>query len=171
MQTVGQWLEQLGLAQYTEAFERNAVDLDLVRELTEPDLEKLGVLALGHRKKLLRAISDLNPSGSPAATSHNRSNQPYLERPLGAEAERRQLTVMFCDLVGSTELATKLDPEQLRDVMQAYQRACGEVIARYVLLATRSPISVRTPSMTATTIRTSLCRSLTQLSRVRWNEA
>jgi class 3 adenylate cyclase/predicted ATPase len=131
MQTVGQWLEQLGLVQYTEAFERNAVDLELVRELTDLDLEKLGVLALGHRKRLLRAISELNGTGSPAATLQRVLGQPPLEPSVGPEAERRQLTVLFCDLVGSTELSTKLDPEALRDLMQAYQRACREVIAHY----------------------------------------
>src|SRR5262245_14981895 len=103
MQTVGQWLEQLGLTQYTQAFERNSVDLELVRELTDSDLEKLGVLALGHRKKLLKAISELNGAGSVAVTPQGVSGQPPLEPSVGAQAERRQLTVMFCDLVGSTE--------------------------------------------------------------------
>src|SRR4249920_2504875 len=127
MQTVRQWLEQLGLPQYAEVFAENDVDLEALRLLTEGDLEKLGV-SLGNRKKLLNAIAQSNDGRSPALPTSHKSPQQVSYR---AEAERRQLTVMFCDLVGSTELATKLDPEQLRDVMQSYQRACGEVIARY----------------------------------------
>jgi hypothetical protein len=93
MQTVGRWLEQLGLAQYTEAFERNAVDLELVRELTDPDLEKLGVLALGHRKRLLKAISELNGVAISAGTPQPVPDQPSPARYSSVEAERRQLTV------------------------------------------------------------------------------
>ncbi len=108
-----------------------AVDLDLLHELADEDLEKIGVHPLGHRKRLLRAIAELNGAEATTATTQAAQNQPSSEESLHVEAERRQLTVMFCDLVGSTELAAKLDPEQLRDLMQAYQRACGEVIARY----------------------------------------
>jgi class 3 adenylate cyclase/tetratricopeptide (TPR) repeat protein len=126
MQTVGQWLEQLGLPQYTAVFARNDVDLEALRFLSESDLEKLGV-SLGHRKKLLNAIAQLDMSPPPASAA----TASALPQPPRNEAERRQLTVMFCDLVGSTELATRLDPEHLRDLMQAYQRTCGEVIARY----------------------------------------
>ena len=121
MQTVRQWLEHLGLTQYAGVFAENDVDLEALRLLAESDLEKLGV-SLGHRKKLLKAMAGLN--GAESLAPRAQANQS-----LGTQAERRQLTVMFCDLVGSTELATKLDPEQLRDLMQAYQRACGEVIA------------------------------------------
>jgi class 3 adenylate cyclase len=131
MQTVRQWLDQLGLPQYAEAFERNQVDLDLIRELRDDDLEKVGVLPLGHRKKLLKAIGELNAGLPPALASPARPEHSPAQQPAHAEAERRQLTVLFCDLVGSTALAQKLDPEELRDLMQAYQRACGEIIARY----------------------------------------
>ncbi len=131
MQTVRQWLEQLGLLQYAEVFERNAVDLNLAKDLTQRDLRDLGVELLGHRKVLLRAIAELNGTQASAVTVQAVKDQLPPERSPSVEAERRQLTVMFCDLVGSTELATKLDPEQLRDLMQVYQRACGEVIARY----------------------------------------
>ena len=123
MQTVRQWLEHLGLTQYAGVFAENDVDLEALRLLAESDLEKLGV-SLGHRKKLLKAMAGLN--GAESLAPRAEPNQS-----LGTQAERRQLTVMFCDLVGSTELASKLDPEQLRDLMQAYQRACGEVIGRY----------------------------------------
>ena len=131
MESVRHWLEQLGLPQYAATFEHNAIDLKIARELTQQDLQDLGVEALGHRKVLLRAIAELNGDGVPAATSRVAQHQTPLQRFSGGEAERRQLTVMFCDLVGSTDLATKLDPEQLRDLMQAYQHACREVIERY----------------------------------------
>ena len=127
MQTVRQWLEQLGLSQYAEVFAENDVDLEALRFLTESDLEKLGA-SLGNRKKLLNAIAQLDASHPPTAVGSGKSPHQESPRP---EAQRRQLTVMFCDLAGSTELATQLDPEQLRDLMQAYQRACSEVIARY----------------------------------------
>jgi class 3 adenylate cyclase len=129
--TVRQWLEQLGLPQYAEAFERNAVDLKIVRDLTQQDLRDLGVEALGHRKVLLRAIAELNGTEASAANAQGAQGKLPSDRSPSAEVERRQLTVLFCDLVGSTELATKLDPEALRDLMQSYQRTCGEVIGRY----------------------------------------
>jgi class 3 adenylate cyclase/tetratricopeptide (TPR) repeat protein len=129
MQTVRQWLAQLGLPQYAEVFERNAVDLELLCELTDEDLEKVGVQALGHRKKLLKAIAELNGGGPPTPAPIQLSPPP--QESISAQAERRQLTVMFCDLVGSTALSQRLDPEELRDLMQTYQRACGEVVARY----------------------------------------
>jgi class 3 adenylate cyclase/tetratricopeptide (TPR) repeat protein len=131
MQTVRQWLEQIGLPQYAEVFERNQIDLALANDLTDQDLRELGVQPLGHRKLLLRAIAELNGAKLTAATTQAIQDQPPPEQSLRVEAQRRQLTVMFCDLVGSTELATKLDPEPLRDLMQAYQRTCGEVIAQY----------------------------------------
>ena len=131
MQTVRQWLGKLGLPQYAEIFERNAVDLDLLCELTDEDLEKLGVHALGHRKRLLKAITGLNGSLAPAPTAPPIQESSPPREPVRGEAERRQLTVMFCDLVGSTALSEHLDPEELRELMQAYRKACGEVVARY----------------------------------------
>lgn len=107
------WLDQLGLAQYGPSFEANAIDAELLPDLSDTDLQALGVQALGHRKRLLKAIAEL--SGPPQA----------------APAERRQITVMFCDLVGSSALAEQLDPEDLRDLMQTYQRACSDVVARH----------------------------------------
>ena len=131
MQTIRQWLEQLGFPQYAEAFERNAVDLNIAKELTQQDLRDLGVEALGHRKLLLHAIADLNGAQAPAATPQAVQDQLPSQRSLSAAAERRQLTVLFCDLVGSTELAQRLDPEALRELMQAFRRTCTEVINRY----------------------------------------
>ena len=97
---VGGWLRSLGLGQYEALFRASEIDTDILPELTDVDLEKLGV-PLGHRKRLLRAISGLTlaaPAASAGATPHD-------------AAERRQLTVMFCDLVGSTPLSVRLDPE------------------------------------------------------------
>jgi class 3 adenylate cyclase/energy-coupling factor transporter ATP-binding protein EcfA2 len=131
MQTIRQWLERLGFAQYAEHFERNAVDLDLLSDLTDADLEKLGVHSLGHRKRLLKAVAKLNETKASAARVGPSHNQRAPGAAFGSEAERRQLTVLFCDLVGSTALSQKLDPEELRDLMQLYQRACGEVVERY----------------------------------------
>ena len=104
MQTVRQWLEQLGLSQYAEVFAENDVDLEALCLLTDADLEKLGV-SLGHRKKLLKAIADLNERAVPAPSATPTQPSPPSPEPSSAEAERRQLTVMFCDLVGSTALS------------------------------------------------------------------
>jgi class 3 adenylate cyclase len=111
---VGAWLRGLGLERYEEAFRDNAIDADVLHDLTEADLEQLGVL-LGHRKRLLRAISELP--------------EPFAEHE--PEAERRQLTVLFCDLVGSTALSAGLDPEDLREIIRAYHRCVGAVVERY----------------------------------------
>src|SRR5690348_3373479 len=99
MQPIVQWLEGLGLSQYGEAFVQAAIDLSVLPDLTEADLAQLGVV-LGHRKKLLRAIAAL-PEGQP---SRPEPPSPAPERSATSSAERRQVTVMFCDLVGSTEL-------------------------------------------------------------------
>jgi class 3 adenylate cyclase len=123
------WLQELGLERYVPVFAENDVDLEALRLLTDAELEKLGV-SLGHRKKLLKATAELNAGPSPAPTVQPIQERPPARQSVGPEAERRQLTVLFCDLVGSTALAQKLDPEELRDLMQAYQRACRDVIAR-----------------------------------------
>ena len=131
MGDVGQWLERLDLGQYADVFRENDIDLDLVSELTEDDLRELG-LSLGHRRKLLKAIAGLS-DGSDAAPSAAAEGQAAtrLDRYPRSDAERRQLTVMFCDLVGSTAMSEALDPEDLRAVIGAYQDACVGVIARY----------------------------------------
>ena len=113
---VGAWLQALGLPQYERAFRENAVDEEVLPELGETDLEKLGVL-LGHRKRILKALAELR-----SATA---------QRPRArAEAERRQLTVMFVDLVGSTALAERLDPEEVREVIRDYQNIVSGEVAR-----------------------------------------
>jgi class 3 adenylate cyclase/tetratricopeptide (TPR) repeat protein len=124
MPKIDQWLEQLGLGRYAAVFSENDIDLDVLPDLSDADLAALGV-SLGHRKKLLRAIAGLAEAGPDPAV-------PPTPTPRAAAGpERRHLTVMFCDLVGSTELSTRLDPEDLRDVMQRFQECCVEVIGRY----------------------------------------
>jgi class 3 adenylate cyclase len=112
------------LAKYAEAFSSNAIDLDVVRELTEADLKDLGVEAMGDRKRLLRAIASL-------ATAKVSSVVPTTAGPSPTGAERRQVTVMFSDLVGSTALAARMDPEDLREVIAAYQKCVAETVRRF----------------------------------------
>ena len=123
MSSMSDWLASLGLSEYSKRFAENAIDLSVVRDLTEQDLKDLGVL-LGHRRKMLRAIAELDGS---ALTASQASAKPVSRD----EAERRQLTVMFCDLVGSTALSARLDPEDLRTVIGAYHTCIKEVIGRY----------------------------------------
>ncbi|MEE9209469.1 MAG: adenylate/guanylate cyclase domain-containing protein [Kiloniellales bacterium] len=118
------WLTDLGLGDYAEAFEANGVDTDLLPELTNEDLKDLGVARLADRKKLLKAIAELPPGAVGQAT------EPAASRSETA-ADRRQLTVMFVDVVGSTALSGELDPEDYREVLRAYQNACAGVVARY----------------------------------------
>ncbi len=121
---VGGWLRSLGLGQYEALFRASEIDADILPELTDADLEKLGV-PLGHRKRLLRAISGLTAAKTLAAPAAPAGAKPH------DAAERRQLTVMFCDLVGSTALSTRFDPEELREEIRAYQNAVSAVVARY----------------------------------------
>jgi class 3 adenylate cyclase/predicted ATPase len=123
MTDVGRWLQELGIAQYARAFAENDIDLEVLPHLNEQDLEKLGV-SLGHRKKLLHAIALL--ADAPATTGKSDA----AERPR-AEAERRQLSVMFVDLVGSTALSAGLDPEDMGRVIRAYQDCCSEAVERW----------------------------------------
>ena len=117
------WLRGLGLERYGQAFRDNEIDSDVLSELTEADLEKLGI-PLGHRKKLVRAIAGLNVA-EPACAAAPAS--PSAATP---EAERRQLTVLFCDLVGSTALSGSLDPEDMSALIRAYQHAVTAEVAR-----------------------------------------
>src|SRR3954468_18055413 len=123
---VAAWLRGLGLEQYASAFRDNDVDGEVLPELTSDDLISIGVTSVGHRRKLLAAIASLG-AGPPAAMAMGAPR----DAPAPADAERRQLTVMFCDLVGSTELSSHLDPEDLREVIAAYHRAVAETVARF----------------------------------------
>jgi class 3 adenylate cyclase/tetratricopeptide (TPR) repeat protein len=124
---VAQWLEQLGLGQYAQSFEDNDIDFEVLPRLTDENFKELG-LTIGHRVKLKAAIENLSPVEPPTPTDLTVTQQLKIQP---ADAERRQLTVMFCDLAGSTALSTRLDPEDYRDVIRAYQDACAGVIARY----------------------------------------
>src|ERR1700737_3603357 len=130
---VKSWLQQLGLAQYEPAFRDNEVDGDVLPDLTADDLIAIGITAVGHRRKLLSAIAPLRteaPAPPPPAVTAAPAPPP-VSAPGQAEAERRQLTVMFCDLVGSTALSTAMDPEDLRDVIASFRTRCTEAIRRY----------------------------------------
>jgi len=130
---VSAWLENLGLGRYAEAFQRNAITWDVLPELKENDLEALGVL-LGHRKILLRAIAQLSPSAesrSPASLPIGVSPDTLPFPPEREQAERRQLTVMFCDLVDSTALSRRLDPEDLQEVIRRFLDAWSHTIGRF----------------------------------------
>ena len=121
------WLRRIGLEQYAQTFRENGIDLSVLPDLTDQDFEKLGVL-LGHRRKMLRAIAELSgveksaPKGAGAAAP---SATPQ------DTAERRHVTVMFSDLVGSTALSARMDPEDLREVFSAYQKAVAETVQRF----------------------------------------
>jgi class 3 adenylate cyclase/predicted ATPase len=130
---VSAWLDNLGLGIYRESFQDNAITWDVLPELNEGDLDALGVL-LGHRKKLLRAIAQLSPSAEgmgPGAISLVISPEQQPVPPERDQAERRQLTVVFCDLVGSTALSRRLDPEDLQDVIRRFLDACSQAIGRF----------------------------------------
>ena len=146
------WLQGLGLERYVPAFRDNEIDWEVLPQLTSDDLREIGVTAVGHRRKLLEAIAELSAAeappdpippiapadgsplpapGTPSRGGHSRAPPHAAERRAGAEAERRQLTIVFCDLVGSTPLSKRLDPEDLRDVIGAYHRAVAEVVGSF----------------------------------------
>src|SRR6266496_1189718 len=123
MKGIAEWLASIGLSEYAQRFADNAIDLSVIRDLTEQDLKDLGVL-LGHRRRILRAIAELD-GVAPAPTGT--AAEPALRH----EAERRHLTVMICDLVGSTALSARLDPEDMRAVIDAYHAACARITRTY----------------------------------------
>src|SRR5689334_9927921 len=131
---VGAWLQELDLEQYEAAFRENGVSEKDLPHLTAEDLQDLGVVAVGHRRRLLVAIAKLqsdSASSQAAKPSDDRPASIPAGNVVSQAGERRQLTVMFCDLVGSTALSEKLDPEELRDLLHAYRTLCGDIIARY----------------------------------------
>src|ERR1700722_1302813 len=133
---VADWLRALGLERYEATFRENDVSAEVLCDLTAEDLEGLGVVTIGHRRRLLVAIAKLNgqpgtDGASPVVAPVATVSKPLGEGTVSHSGERRQLTVMFCDLVGSTALSEKLDPEELRSLLHAYRTLCGDVIARY----------------------------------------
>jgi class 3 adenylate cyclase/tetratricopeptide (TPR) repeat protein len=129
--SVADWLKGLGLEQYAKAFSDNDIDRDILPELTADDLVGLGVASIGHRRKLLAAIETLNDSPAASGVAPPASAAATTEPAEAAGAERRLLTIMFCDLVGSTELATRLDPEDLREIIAKYHARAAEVLTRF----------------------------------------
>ena len=128
---IAEWLGRQGLGQYAQTFAENHIDYSVLPDLTEDDLEKLGI-SLGHRKKLLRAIDAVwgtrqARDTTKVARTGAEATSPVQHR----EAEFRQITVMFCDLVGSTQLSEKLDPEDLQKIIDSYRRECSTAIRRY----------------------------------------
>jgi class 3 adenylate cyclase/predicted ATPase len=125
MQQVADWLQKLGLGQYAQRFAENYIYVSVLPHLTDADLEKIGV-SLGHRRKILAAIAEI-PGASPSKHETVFGPEPKIQD----TAERRQVTVMFSDLVGSTALSARMDPEDLRDVISAYQKCVSETVQRF----------------------------------------
>jgi predicted ATPase/class 3 adenylate cyclase len=124
MQQIANWLEKLGMSEYAQRFAENGIDVSVLPHLTDQDLKDIGVL-LGHRRKMLAAIAEL---GDTAA----RTPKPAASEPKPQDtAERRQVTVMFADLVGSTALSARMDPEDLREVIAAYQKCVAKTVLRF----------------------------------------
>jgi class 3 adenylate cyclase len=121
---ITKWLEKLGLGQYAQRFVENGIDVSVLRYLTDQDLKKIGVL-LGHRRKILAAIAELSSFAQAPPQSTLTTPKPQ------DTAERRQVTVMFSDLVGSTALSTRMDPEDLREAISAYQKCVAETVQRF----------------------------------------
>ena len=121
---IGDWLRGLGLSQYETLFRQNDIDAEVLSDLTDGDLEKFGV-SFGHRKRLLKAIASLGSTETAAKPA-----TPVPPQTSPDVAERQQLTVMFCDLVGSTALSARLDPEDMREVVGVYHRLCADLIAK-----------------------------------------
>jgi class 3 adenylate cyclase len=126
------WLRSLGLGKYEPAFRENEIDETVLPNLTAEDLKELGVTALGHRRKLLDAIAALRNDATGKAPSIDIA-PPSAAPSIRPEdrAERRQVTVMFSDLVGSTALSARMDPEDLREIISAYQKCVAETVRRF----------------------------------------
>src|SRR5512146_860624 len=123
---VGEWLRKVGLGRYESAFIENAIGFDVLAELTDDDLAKLGMV-LGDRTRCSKARAE----ESLGAGTASEAKQPPSEHSALGGAERRHLTVMICDLVGSTALASRLDPEEMGAVMDAYHAACARIVQAY----------------------------------------
>src|SRR5690349_187362 len=129
---VAAWLRGLGLEQYAQLFRENDIDGEILCGMTAEDLKELGISSFGHRRRLLNAITALGaepPTRDVARSATSVTSAPTSPPPI--DAERRQLTVMFCDLVGSTPLSTRFDPEDLREIVGAYHRCVANTVARF----------------------------------------
>jgi SAM domain (Sterile alpha motif)/Adenylate and Guanylate cyclase catalytic domain len=123
---IAAWLRDLGLERYASAFRDNDIDAEVLPKLTAEDLINIGVTSVGHRRKLLDAIAGLGLAVPPVVVA-----APAAGAPTQVDAERRHLTVMFCDVVGSTALSTRYDPEDLRELIGGYHRAVAETVGRF----------------------------------------
>ena len=128
MQQIADWLQKLGLGQYAQRFAENDINFAVLPHLTDQDLKELGVASLGHRRQLLLAIAELNGIQKGAVQRPSSTDVPIAPHDT---AERRQVTVMFSDLVGSTALSARMDPEDLREVISAYQKCVAETVRRF----------------------------------------
>ena len=120
MQQIADWLEKIGMSEYAERFAENDIDVEVLPELTDTDFDRLGV-SIGHRRKLLIAVAAGLSTATDAPPTKSATEN----------AERRQVTVMFSDLVGSTALSARMDPEDLREVISAYQKCVAETVQRF----------------------------------------
>src|SRR5262249_37594767 len=129
MQQIADWLEKLGLSEDAQRFAENDIDFTILADLPDQDLEKIGNASPGHRRQLFRSIAnrETTDKGAPAAAV---SAAPASPLPLDT-AEHRQVTVMFSDLVGSTALSARMDPEDLRELISAYQKCAAEAVRRF----------------------------------------
>jgi hypothetical protein len=140
MQQIADWLEKLELSEYAQRFAENHIDFTILPDLTDQDLEKIGIASLGHRRKLLHAIAHLK--SFEIGTSTVSVSSPTA--PLSPDtAERRQVTVMFSDLVGSTALSARMDPEDLRELISAYQKCVAETVHGFDGFVARSAANLR----------------------------
>src|SRR5262245_56960353 len=127
MPSVREWLSSLGLSEYADRFVEQRIDFSILQDLMDNDLKhELGIVLLGNRRRLLQAIAKLAGT-APAPPQLAAGSEPLT----GDEAERRHLTVMICDLVGSTALSARLDPEDMRVVIDAYHAACARITRNY----------------------------------------
>jgi hypothetical protein len=157
---VAAWLRGPGLEQYEPAFRDNGIDAGILPKLTVEDLKDIGVTKVGDRRKLLEAIAALSVSAPPSPVAEQPSEVPGPAAAPSSEAERRQLTVLFCDLIGSTTLSARLDPEDLRAVIGAYHRCAAAVIeraggfvAKYMATGCWLISAIRGPTSTAPSAR------------------
>src|SRR5262252_9036957 len=129
---IGGWLRGLGLEQYAQLFRDNDIDGEILCGMNAEDLKELGISSFGHRRRLLNAIAALGGAPATGDVAHSAvSVTSAPASPTTIDAERRQLTVMFCDLVGSTPLSTRFDPEDLREIVGSYNRCVADTVGRF----------------------------------------
>ena len=128
---IGGWLRGLGLERYEGVFRENEIDERVLPKLNADDLKELGIAALGHRRLLLEAIAALRADATSAEVTPPPTASGIARPRPASEGERRQLTIMFCDLVGSTALSVRFDPEDLREIIAAYHGAVSDTVGRF----------------------------------------